>query len=174
VGPRGQLRGPPWKTGKSASRALGAPARRAAVARLGGCIVPGVVSGWGAVFRRRQPWASEIEFRGPSLGSQLLAGETVAVPIGKPHTFEVEGGGARFVTEFRPAHQIGEFFRALFALPAEGRLDRRGNPRLRPCRSQAEAAGGLSVVSLARTVAPLGIRSLQNGSPQYRTAISAT
>src|SRR5262249_29018502 len=64
-------------------------------------------------------------------GSQLVGpGETVAVPIGKPHTFEVEGGGARFVTEFRPAHRIGEFFRALFALGTAGRLDRRGNPRL--------------------------------------------
>jgi len=64
-------------------------------------------------------------------GSQLVGpGETVAVPIGKPHTFEVEGGGARFVTEFRPAHRIGGFFRELFGLATEGRLDRRGNPRL--------------------------------------------
>lgn len=57
-------------------------------------------------------------------------GETLAVPIGTPHTFEVEGGGAGFVTEFRPAYRIGEFFWELFALATEGRLDRRGNPRL--------------------------------------------
>ncbi len=64
-------------------------------------------------------------------GSQLLTpGETLTVPIGKPHSFQVEGGGARFVTEFRPPHRVGEFFRALFALSTEGRLDRRGNPRL--------------------------------------------
>jgi mannose-6-phosphate isomerase-like protein (cupin superfamily) len=64
-------------------------------------------------------------------GSRLLGpGETVAVPIGRPHTFTVEGGGARFITEFRPAHRIAEFFIELFALATEGRLDRRGNPRL--------------------------------------------
>jgi len=72
-----------------------------------------------------------IKVRQGLRGSQLVGqGGTVAVPMGKPHTFEVEGEGARFVTEFRPAHRIGEFFRALFALAAEGRLDRRGNPRL--------------------------------------------
>lgn len=72
-----------------------------------------------------------IKVRQGLRGSRLVGpGETVAVAIGKPHTFEVDGGGARFVTEFRPAHRIGEFFRELFALAAEGRLDRRGNPRL--------------------------------------------
>jgi hypothetical protein len=72
-----------------------------------------------------------ISIRQGLRGSQLLApGETLTVPIGKPHTFQVEGGGARFVTEFRPPYRIGEFFRALFALSTEGRLDRRGNPRL--------------------------------------------
>jgi mannose-6-phosphate isomerase-like protein (cupin superfamily) len=72
-----------------------------------------------------------IKVRQGLRGSQLLGpGETVTVPIGTPHTFEVEGGDARFVTEFRPPHRIGEFFRELFALATEGRLDRRGNPRL--------------------------------------------
>jgi mannose-6-phosphate isomerase-like protein (cupin superfamily) len=64
-------------------------------------------------------------------GSQLVGpGETLAIPAGTPHTFKVEGAGARFVAEFRPPYRIGEFFKALFALAAEGRLDRRGNPRL--------------------------------------------
>lgn len=49
---------------------------------------------------------------------------------GRPHTFAVVGGGARFIAEFRPPHRIGEFFAELFALAADGRLDRRGNPRL--------------------------------------------
>lgn len=64
-------------------------------------------------------------------GSRLLGpGETLAVPAGTPHTFKVEGDGARFVTEFRPAHRIASFFKDLFALATEGRLDRRGNPRV--------------------------------------------
>jgi mannose-6-phosphate isomerase-like protein (cupin superfamily) len=72
-----------------------------------------------------------IKVRQGLRGSQLVGpGETVTVPIGRPHTFEVEGAGARFITEFRPPYRIGEFFKALFALATEGRLDRRGNPRL--------------------------------------------
>ncbi len=64
-------------------------------------------------------------------GSRLVsAGEQLAVPIGKAHTFRVEGDGARFVVEFRPAHQVAQFFRALFALASDGRLTDRGNPRL--------------------------------------------
>jgi mannose-6-phosphate isomerase-like protein (cupin superfamily) len=71
-----------------------------------------------------------IKVRRGLRGSQLVGpGEAIAVPIGTPHTFEVEGAGARFITEFRPAYRIGEFFEALFALATEGRLDRRGNPR---------------------------------------------
>jgi hypothetical protein len=37
---------------------------------------------------------------------------------------------AHFIAEFRPAWQIAQVFRDLFALFAEGRLDRRGNPKL--------------------------------------------
>lgn len=71
-----------------------------------------------------------IKIRTGLRGSRLVGpGETFAVPAGTPHTFEVVGDGARFVTEFRPAHRIAAFFRELFALATEGRLDRRGNPR---------------------------------------------
>lgn len=59
------------------------------------------------------------------------AGGEVVVPPGKPHTFQVVGDEAHFITEFRPAWRIAEVFRDLFALDAEGRLDRRGNPKLR-------------------------------------------
>jgi mannose-6-phosphate isomerase-like protein (cupin superfamily) len=72
-----------------------------------------------------------IKVRQGLRSSQLAGpGQTVTLPIGRPHTFEVEGGDAHFVTEFRPAYNIGEVFKALFALATEGRLDRRGNPRL--------------------------------------------
>jgi hypothetical protein len=37
---------------------------------------------------------------------------------------------AHFIAEFRPAWQIAEVFRYPFALFAERRLDRRGNPKL--------------------------------------------
>jgi hypothetical protein len=50
-------------------------------------------------------------------------------PADCPFSSLVEGESARFVAEFRPAHGIAPFFRELFALAAEGRLDRRGNPR---------------------------------------------
>jgi quercetin dioxygenase-like cupin family protein len=64
-------------------------------------------------------------------GSRVVrAGEEVVIPRGTPHTFKAEEAGARFVAEFRPPWRIGEFFQELFALSTEGRLDRRGNPRL--------------------------------------------
>jgi mannose-6-phosphate isomerase-like protein (cupin superfamily) len=71
-----------------------------------------------------------VKIRQGLRGSRLVGpGEKLAVPAGTPHTFEVVGDGARFVTEFRPAHRVGAFFRELFALATEGPLDRRGNPR---------------------------------------------
>jgi hypothetical protein len=71
---------------------------------------------------------------GTKLGIDVAAPDeeprkTFAIPAGTPHTFKVEGAGARSVTEFRPHYRIGEFFKELFALATEGRLDRRGNPR---------------------------------------------
>jgi mannose-6-phosphate isomerase-like protein (cupin superfamily) len=67
-------------------------------------------------------------FRGARL---VEAGEEVAIRAGKPHTFSVVSDGAHFTAEFRPAWEIAEVFRDVFALSAEGRLDRRGNPRPR-------------------------------------------
>jgi mannose-6-phosphate isomerase-like protein (cupin superfamily) len=50
-------------------------------------------------------------------GSHLIGpGQEIAIPAGKPHTFRVEGSGARFIAEFRPPHEIGELFVDLFAI----------------------------------------------------------
>jgi mannose-6-phosphate isomerase-like protein (cupin superfamily) len=51
------------------------------------------------------------------------AGEEVAIQPGRPHTFTVIGDGAHFIAEFRPAWQIAEVFREIFAL-----VDARGKP----------------------------------------------
>jgi mannose-6-phosphate isomerase-like protein (cupin superfamily) len=59
------------------------------------------------------------------------AGEEVAIRAGRPHTFSVVSEHAHFTAEFRPAWEIAEVFRDVFALSAEGRLDRRENPRPR-------------------------------------------
>ena len=53
------------------------------------------------------------------------AGEEVAIPPGRPHTLGVVGDGAHFIAEFRPAWQIAEVFRDVFAL-----ADGTGKPRL--------------------------------------------
>ncbi len=52
------------------------------------------------------------------------AGGKVAIRPGRPHTFAVVGDGAHFIAEFRPAWQIAEVFRDVFALG-----DPRGKPR---------------------------------------------
>jgi quercetin dioxygenase-like cupin family protein len=63
-------------------------------------------------------------------GSRLVGpGEELTVPMGKTHTFSAENA-ARFITEFCPAWQIAPFFQELFALASDGRVDKRGNPRL--------------------------------------------
>ena len=65
-------------------------------------------------------------------GARLVgAGEEIAIRAGKPHTFSVVSDDAHFTAEFRPAWEIAEVFRDVFALSTEERLDRRGNPRLR-------------------------------------------
>lgn len=46
----------------------------------------------------------------------IQPGGEVAIPPGRPHTFSVVGEGAHFIAEFRPAWQIAEVFRAVFAL----------------------------------------------------------
>ena len=73
----------------------------------------------------------QLRVRVGLLGSRVVGpGQQAVVPIGTPHTFRVEGEGARFITEFRPAWKIAEVFQELFALAAEGGLSPRGNPKL--------------------------------------------
>ena len=67
------------------------------------------------------------------------AGEEVAVPPGRPHTFETVGRGAHFTAEFRPAWQIAEVFRDIFAASTQGRLERHGYPQLRELAVLIEA-----------------------------------
>jgi quercetin dioxygenase-like cupin family protein len=63
------------------------------------------------------------------------AGNEVAVRPGRPHTFQVVSDRAHFIAEFRPAWQIAEVFRDVFALSANGRLFRDRYPRLRDVAS---------------------------------------
>lgn len=59
-------------------------------------------------------------------GARIVeAGEWVATRAGRPHTFAVASERAHFTAEFRPAWEIAEVFRDVFAL-----LDERGTGRL--------------------------------------------
>jgi hypothetical protein len=51
----------------------------------------------------------------------MEAGDEVAIRPGRPHTFQVLSDEARFTAEFRPAWQIAEVFRDVFALDTAGR-----------------------------------------------------
>jgi quercetin dioxygenase-like cupin family protein len=57
------------------------------------------------------------------------AGEEVGVPAGRPHTFRVLSDGAHFIAEFRPAYDIAEVFRDVFALSSRGRGGGQPKPR---------------------------------------------
>jgi quercetin dioxygenase-like cupin family protein len=57
------------------------------------------------------------------------AGDEIAIPPGTPHTFRVVSDGAHFIAEFRPAYDIAEVFREVFALSPAGRGG--GRPSLR-------------------------------------------
>ena len=73
----------------------------------------------------------EVTVRLGLRGSRVFGpGEVAIIPTGTPHTFTAGSDGARFIAEFRPPWRIGEFFAELFALATEGRLDKRGNPKL--------------------------------------------
>lgn len=61
------------------------------------------------------------------------AGGEVAIPPGRPHTFSVVGDSAHFVAEFRPACQIAEVFRDVFAL-----ADADGRPKITDLLALAE------------------------------------
>jgi quercetin dioxygenase-like cupin family protein len=57
------------------------------------------------------------------------AGQEVRVPAGRPHTFRAVGDGAHFIAEFRPAYDIAEVFRDVFALSGRGRRGGQPSPR---------------------------------------------
>jgi mannose-6-phosphate isomerase-like protein (cupin superfamily) len=65
-------------------------------------------------------------------GARIVeAGEEVAIRPGRPHTFAVVSERAHFTAEFRPAWEIAEVFRDVFALLDERRVGRRGVLRLK-------------------------------------------
>jgi mannose-6-phosphate isomerase-like protein (cupin superfamily) len=61
-------------------------------------------------------------------GARIVeAGEQVAIRAGRPHTFTVVSERAHFTAEFRPAWEIAEVFRDVFALLDDPRIvGRRG------------------------------------------------
>ncbi|GIW12897.1 MAG: hypothetical protein KatS3mg062_0336 [Tepidiforma sp.] len=64
-------------------------------------------------------------------GRRVVAGpgEVVTVPAKVAHSFWVEGETrAHYIQEFRPALDSERFFRTLFALAAEGKLNEQGMP----------------------------------------------
>jgi quercetin dioxygenase-like cupin family protein len=58
-------------------------------------------------------------------------GDSLTIPAGTPHYFLNDGeDDAVSIAEFRPALRTADFFRTLFALAAQGKLDERGMPTL--------------------------------------------
>jgi mannose-6-phosphate isomerase-like protein (cupin superfamily) len=65
---------------------------------------------------------------------RVRAGETFVVPPDAPHTFSVDAGEpARFISEFRPALRVAEFFAQLFWLADNGHVDAKG--RIHPLQA---------------------------------------
>jgi mannose-6-phosphate isomerase-like protein (cupin superfamily) len=63
-------------------------------------------------------------------GARLVGpGDEVAIRPGRPHTFSVVSERAHFTAEFRPAWEIAEVFRDVFALLGETRRAHRRNLR---------------------------------------------
>jgi quercetin dioxygenase-like cupin family protein len=59
----------------------------------------------------------------------VRAGEEIVIPAGVPHRFWNDGDEDALATQFfRPALNIEAFFRRLFALAADGRLNEKGVP----------------------------------------------
>lgn len=78
---------------------------------------------------RFQVVAGEITVRKGRARVVLHSGDTATVPPGTPHTFENTGDGeAHFLTEFRPALRVQEFFANLFGLVNDGRTNAKGIP----------------------------------------------
>jgi quercetin dioxygenase-like cupin family protein len=61
---------------------------------------------------------------------RLGAGDKIRVPPNTPHRFWNDGSeSARSIQFFEPALDIASFFETMFALAAQGKLDRKGMPR---------------------------------------------
>jgi quercetin dioxygenase-like cupin family protein len=62
---------------------------------------------------------------------RLGPGDAITIPAGAPHYFVNDGeDDAVSLAEFRPALRTADFFRTLFALAEQGKLDERGMPSL--------------------------------------------
>ena len=73
--------------------------------------------------------AGELEFK---LGKRTLvakSGDRVLVPAGTPHRFRNVGKEtAHFVCEVSPAHGLEQLIETMFALAADGKVNRKGLP----------------------------------------------
>lgn len=62
---------------------------------------------------------------------RLGPGDAITIPAGTPHYFVNDGtGDAVSIQEFRPALRTADFFKTLFELAEQGKLDKRGMPSL--------------------------------------------
>jgi hypothetical protein len=80
------------------------------------------------IFARRNAFlsATACSAYGTVSARHVLSKRVKRPPIqpGRPHTFAVVGDGAHFIAEFRPAWQIAEVFRDIFAaVDARGKLN---------------------------------------------------
>lgn len=63
---------------------------------------------------------------------RVRPGDTLTIPVGRPHAFRTTGErGARLVAELRPALDSEEVFAKLFALGRAGKVNRLGAPSVR-------------------------------------------
>lgn len=106
-------------------------------------------------------------------GARIVeAGEEVAIRAGRPHTFAVVSERAHFTAEFRPAWEIAEVFRDVFALLDERRIGRRGDLRLKDVAILIDRYpddffySALLPMALQRALArPLARRARESSSP---------
>jgi quercetin dioxygenase-like cupin family protein len=62
---------------------------------------------------------------------RLGPGDSITIPAGTPHYFVNDGvDDAVSIQEFRPALRTADFFKTLFELAEQGKLDERGMPSL--------------------------------------------
>ena len=111
--------------------------------------------------------AGELEFR---VGSETLvarAGDRILVPAGTPHRFENVGAEtAHFVCEVSPALGFEQLIETMFALAADGKVNRRGLPN--PLRLAVIARHHFEDVRLPFPPAWLQRLGLAMGSPLGR------